>query len=389
MSSIVTAPSPTALQFSGVLPTGGPMLSVLAKRTYTVDADGRCAPAEDQVPLFGAPEPDPDDPALLVADTDQHPYKPRTDVVVLGRAYGSARARRLDVSVHVAGRDKRIAVLGERTCSLGPGGRIQLSEPGPIDQVPLSYKLAYGGRDRGAELKYGNPLKTAPTLPQGMKGVDLDAASPFLYPRNPCGRGYLVEPTAEAVELLELPQLEDPTDLLTPARLAAGWIDQWHRMPLPQSTGWIDYGWYPRVAFFGIVPVVDYFDEPPLEVERGLAPAFLRDGTGETPPESRFELTCGASLGLQLPHLRGGEPVELRGLHRRRPRWGLTVPPPPRIWIDGRNGKLTPTEPVLHTLSIEPDEDRVTLVWRGCAPAIRAYAPQELESMPLRVEWRD
>ena len=76
-------------------------------------------------------------------------------------------------------------------------------------------------------------------------------------------------------------------------------------------------------------------------------------------------------------------------MHRQRPRWGFAVPPPPRIWTDGRNGKVTATEPVLHTLFIEPDEDRVTVVWRGAAPALRAYAPQELETMPLRVEWRD
>lgn len=389
MRSIVTAPCPTALQVSALLPSDKPMLAVLAKRTYTVDGDGRLALAEEQAPLMGIPTPDPDDAALLAVDTDLHPYKPRTDVVVLGRAYGSARARRLDAVVTVAGREKRIAVLGERTCSMGPGGSIRISEPGPIDQVPLTYAYAYGGRDRGAEAKYGNPLKTAPTLPQGLAGVDLDAASPFLYPRNPAGRGYLVEPTPEAVAMLAMPQLEDPTDLLGPARLAAGWVDQWHRMPLPQATGWVDYGWYPRVAFFGVVPIVDCFDEPPLEVERGLAPAFLRDGTGETPPACRFELQCGASLGLQLPYVRPGDPIELRTMHRKRPRWGFAVPPPPRIWIDGRDGKMTPTEPVLHTVLIEPDEDRVSVVWRGAAAALRAYAPQELETMPLRVEWRD
>lgn len=385
---IVTAPCPTALQVSGALPSGGPMLAVLAKRTYKVDADGRLSRADEQTPLFGIPEQDPDDPALLAVDTDLHPSKPRTDVVVHARAYGHARARRLDVAVHVAGREKRITVLGPRTCSLGPGGKIQFSEPGVIDQVPLTYAFAYGGRDRGAEAKYGNPLKTAPTLPQGLQGVDLDAASPFLYPRNPAGRGYLIEPTAEALDLLQLPQLEDPTDLLSPTRLAAGWVDNWHRMPLPQATGWVDYGWYPRVAFFGVVPIVDCFDEPPLEVERGLAPEFLRDGTGETPDACRYELQCGASLGLQVPYLRTGDAVELRALHRQRPRWGFAVPPAPRIWTDGRDGKVAPTQPVLQTLLVEPDDDRVTLVWRGSAPALRPYAPQELESMPLRVEWR-
>ena len=55
----------------------------------------------------------------------------------------------------------------------------------------------------------------------------------------------------------------------------------------------------------------------------------------------------------------------------------------------GRKGAMTPTEPAVHTLIVEPDADRVTVLWRGCAAALRRYAPQELATMPLRVEWAD
>ena len=59
----------------------------------------------------------------------------------------------------------------------------------------------------------------------------------------------------------------------------------------------------------------------------------------------------------------------------------------PRIWVDGRKGTLKETEPVIHTVVIEPDLDRVTILWRGSAPALRPYLPAELAKMPFNVEW--
>jgi hypothetical protein len=161
-------------------------------------------------------------------------------------------------------------------------------------------------------------------------------------------------------------------------------------MPLPWATGWIDYAWYPRVAYLGVVPIVEYFDEPPLEVERGLVPDYLADGTGRMIRErSAFDIANGAAPFLQLELLRGGEPVELHGLHPNHSRWAFTLPPAPRLATDGREGRLNPAEAVLHNLVLEPDDNRVTLLWRGAAKALRRYAPRELETMPLRVEWRD
>lgn len=389
MPKLETSPSETAAQVSALLPSGEPMLAILAKRTYVVDALGRCVAAPEQAGFVGAPVPDPEVKGLLLADSDLVAYKLRTDVVVHGHVYGDGRARRLEAGVKVAGLHKRLLALGERRCSLSRAGAVLFSDPAPIDKVPLRWTHAYGGRDRGGEAKYGNPLKEDPKLAREMPDVDLDAASPFLYPRNPCGRGYLVEVAPAAVEALELPQLEDPSDPLSPARLAAGEVDQWYRMPLPQGTGWVDYGWYPRCAFVGIVPCCEWFDAPPAEVERGLVPRELADGTGQVPPLNYLELASGAALGLQAPHLRGGETVELLHMHPQHPRWRVVVPAAPRLAVDARKGKLRTVEPVLHTLVVEPDEGRVTVVWRGCAPALRTYLPAELAEMPMRAAWDD
>jgi hypothetical protein len=208
-----------------------------------------------------------------------------------------------------------------------------------------------------------------------------------VYPRNPVGVGYLIDAGPEAVERLVLPNLEDPEDPLTADRVVLGDPDRWPILPLPQATEWMHYEWFPRVAFLGLIPDHDPSVGPPAEIRRGFAPEGLMD---LAPPWQKVDpLACnGASVGLRLPHLGGGEAIGLEHVHPRRARFAFHLPPErPGIWTDGRGGALTPTDPVIHTVLLEPDEDRLSIVWRGAAPALRPYLPEELESMPLRVQW--
>lgn len=386
MGHVQTAPSETAVQVSARHPDGGWTLTILAKRTYAIDDAGGIAPAAEQPGLRPVPEWEPSLPQLLVADMETFTHKLRTDVVVQGHVHGDGQARRLVAEVAVADRRVRVQVSGERRCTLGRTGGVVFSEPAPIERVPLHHTHAYGGRDAVFEALHGNPVRDDPRF-HGMTDEQYDAASPYLYPRNPCGRGYLIEATREAVEALEPPQLEDPADPLTPRRLAVQDCLQWYRMPLPQGTGWIDYDWYPRIAFLGVVPICARFDAPPAEVTRGLVPPGLAAGDGARPPNHALEMSSGAAPALQVPHLRGGEPVALVHMHPRRARWELCVPPAPALAIDARKGGVRAVEPVLHTLQIEPDRGRLTVVWRGCGPALRRYLPQELAGMPMRVAW--
>ncbi|MCY1059379.1 DUF2169 domain-containing protein [Nannocystis sp. SCPEA4] len=389
MTRVQTAPSDTASQLSVRLPDGRWALAILAKRTYVFDDAGRHGVAAEQPGFVLAPVWDPDLPELLVADIDTYVYKLRTDVVVQGHVYGDGQASRVDAEVAVAGRTTRLRVLGERRCALAPVGGLRFSSPTAIERVPLRYTHAYGGRDRVHEARHGNPAREDPRF-RGMTEAQLDAASPYLYPRNPHGRGYLIEPTREAVEALELPQIEDPDDAVRTDRLAVQDFTQWHRMPLPRGTDWIDYGWYPRVALLGVVPIAGGFERPPAEVARGLVPPALAAGDGTKPPHHALEVSSGASLTLQLPYLRGSEAIVLQHIHPRRPRFELRVPAAPELAIDARKGgAVQAVEPVLHTLLIEPDHGRMTVVWRGCGPTRRRHAPHEFNKMAMRVAWRD
>ncbi len=366
-------------------PDGNWMLSVLAKRTYRLLDSGRCVLAEEQLPLQEEPVTDPAAPELMLADIDLYPYKPATDVVVRGQGRSASPTRQLEVSVEVGRVRKTLLVLGERRAAFSATGRLFFSDPTLFQELPLRYDHAYGGSDALAEAKYGIPAEPFKDwLPKHLNVKDL---SPYRYPRNPCGKGYVIDATPEAIETLELPRIEDPADRLTPERLALGRPGAWPRMPLPASFDWLNLGWFPRVAYLGVLPDFDPVEGPIAEVARGFAPPdVLKDGLVQD--KFNLRLTNGASLGLQLPYLRGDENCRLHNIHPKELSFAFRLPGErPRIWTDGRKGKLNETQPVIHTVLIEPDEQRLTILWRGAAPALRPYLPQELEKMPLRVEW--
>jgi hypothetical protein len=382
----ITQCSPTAQQMSGLDPEGREILSVLAKRTYQLEMSGRCVLAEEQLPLVTEPVADPDVPDLLAQDMDIYPFKPATDVVLRGHVWPSSGCRSLEAAVQVGSAKKALLAIGDRKCYLSATGRIVFSEPAPLRPIPLSYRLAYGGKDAVTEARQDDPFEG---LRQHIPDtVDLSQASPYAYPRNPCGVGYLVEASAEAVDQLKLPNLEDPADRLSSERLVVGKVQRWSLMPLPQALDWVHHFWFPRLALFGYYPEHELSDNKPIaEVARGFIPSEVMLRTRES-EKHLMRFTNGASLGLQLPFLKGDEQCLLTNIHPMKPRFGFRLPGGrPKIWTDGRNGKLSSTEPVIHTVLIEVEEQRLSIVWRGSAPALRRYFPEELEKMPFRVAW--
>jgi hypothetical protein len=187
------------------------------------------------------------------------------------------------------------------------------------------------------------------------------------------------------VERLVLPNFEDPHDRLTPERLCVGAMGRWPRQPIPQGFGWFGLMWFPRSAYFGMVPEHDPLDAPFAEGARGYSPPELLQARWQ---QVSPRAANGASPGLALPYLRGNETIRIEHLHPQRPSLEIRLPGErPTMRADGRQGKMLDTEPVIHTVLIEPDEDRVSIVWRGSAPALRPYLPEELARMPFQVRW--
>lgn len=139
-----------------------------------------------------------------------------------------------------------------------------------------------------------------------LEGHDCD--HPGLYPRNPVGKGYMVLPGP--IEDLELPNLEDPHDLLTPERLVTGRPENWYRQPLPWCFEWSVGSMFPRSRFLGGEPWFPPPDGPELpEVARGFCPPGLR-GLTEDGPEMLGYLQE-ASLGMTFRRPLAGQPVRI------------------------------------------------------------------------------
>jgi len=371
------------LQMSGRNPQGYYILSVLHRITYHRQATGLLVRAPEQTPLVVDPL---DEGRHLIADTDLYPMKPKTDVVVLGHAYGRGR-NLFDAAVSVNDNlARRIRVIGDRSLASLGDGKVIFSPPAPVDKMPLSYKFAYGGTDTIAENASDHFWVRLPKE-RGLPPEQRSTLNPYCYQRNPLGRGYIMKLTTEAVNATQLPNLEDPEALLTPQNLASNDPGDWMARPLPVATEWMFHNWFPRIGYLGMHIGMNEEPKSLAEIERGYSPPHIWRMRNPS-IEDAFLFTCGASLGLQFPHFRGGESIQLENMHPKESRIVYRLPSErPRIWVDGRKGTLKETEPVIHTVIIEPDHDRVSVVWRGCATALRPYMPQELEKMPLKVEW--
>lgn len=374
-----------AIQLSGRDLKGQSTLSVVARRTYTLNESGRCTLAEVQAPLSEDCSFYPDNPRLFCNDVDLLTNKTLTDIVIKGHACNSGKSSRFLAGFQIGKFTNNILVVGNRKPYL-QNGRIKFGEPDLVDKVPLRYDFAYGGKDSIGEQKIGlPPSEMIKSLPSD---IDVLEGNLYRYMRNPLGKGYLVELNNQSLELTELPNLEDPADLLTPENLVVGKLENWVHMPLPRCTDWVHPAWFPRVAYFGFYRMEDYIKTLRLkEIEKG----FLQMNV-LTAKQGQLNLLCnnGASLGFQLPYLRLGEMCKLTNVHPLKKEFEFQIPKEsPEIFVDGRNGTLKKTMPVIQTVIIEPEKNLLSIVWRGTAPAVRPYFDQELQTMPFKVNWRN
>ena len=331
------------------------MAYALAKFTYRI-SHGACVLTKGE-PLFHDFR-DPKVQPPLLPGSEFWPCKYQTDVVVKGEAFapGGRPTQTMQVSVTVGGATKRIQVLGRRTVQWDSRGKPRLGTPEPFTRMPITYDRAYGGADQRVSVRSG--ALTVGDLER------LRADHPGLYPRNPFGKGYLVLP--DPTPGIELPNLEDPEDLLTPERLIVGDPALWHRQPLPMGFDYTNPLMFPRYVYLGL----DAWFTPPqgsslAEIRRGWLPLNYRRRYGTqidpTRPAS-FRYYQEGSLGMVFPALPPGTPMVVRGLHPEQPELRFPVPPEPRmaIVIEGQRQNL---KPQLCNLLLEPARNQMSVVY--------------------------
>lgn len=343
----------------------------LIKRTWRIDRGALSLDAP--LPL----EHDLRDPKLqprLPPSTDFWPHKAHTDVVVQGAAWApDARpVASMEVRVDVGPASRRAAVFGRRFASRA-NDRTAFTAPERFEQVPLTWDRAYGGAD--LRVPVGPEFAIAASM-----GLDCD--HPGVYPRNPLGRGYVVEgdPFAD----VELPQVEDPDDLLTPERFVVGDPRAWSRQPLPVCFDWSHPIMLPRLWFFGFDAYFPVDDAQLPEVARGWVPAGLREALARD-GSLLILARQSAAPSMVFRDLAPGAPIAVRGMHPSYDVLRFPLPPPPDVVMRIEHS-ATRVQPRLHQLVILPDQETVTATWgveRSDLP--RAFIPGVHGHIPLSV----
>ncbi len=323
------------------------IFSLLLKRTYDIKRNGVLVRSSKTFPLRKIDEYyDDGDPewATIKFESELVPYKPYTDIIVIGKAYAAngVPVQQMDVSVSVGTRMKTIRILGDRECRYNSGHLPTFTDPIHFQEMEIRYERAFGGKD------------------------DISAPqTPLIYPRNDMGSGLVLKNVRERVEGLALPNLEDPDDLLTVDRIILDDPYRWNSLPLPQGFGWQHRSWYPRSSFVGSMPPYLDTDEVMREEMLGLVPQRQIALSRQFKLPSYYAyFNNGASTGLIFKSLSGNEFIKLTGL---TPSGLLEFNLPgeiPRLMLDIGLGE-NELNPILHTICIRPDDMQIDLIWRG------------------------
>lgn len=298
---------------------GRDLFVLVLKATYRLGPDGQLGLAGEQLPvdLTGTYN---GEPGLSSArfEPEIAPYKLATDVVLVGHAYPDRHgATWADVGFQVGPVSKIVRVFGDRWW-YGRMGVAGISDPQPFERIPLVYERAFGGWDR-----------TSP-----------DPAEHTFDKRNPVGAGFHDPKRGQLVDGLPLPNLEWPQQPITAFGDA----------PPPAGLGFLGPAWSPRVALAGT------YDQAWLDQRMPLLPRDF---------DRRFYNA--APLDQIAPgHLRGDEPVRI---DNASPRGSLDFRLPgvaaPQVGVALRGAQPQMQEAPLDTVILDPDEDRVILLWRA------------------------
>lgn len=373
-----------AKQVSGYDDLGNNILSLLYKQTFSINKSGEPYLADEQIPLHTDQVTYPHYKNLLQTESDIYPFKKYCDIIVKGSAKNFDKKKQFIAEVNFGTVMHQMHIQGNQKTYLDQHKKIKFSDIEIIDEVPLQFNFAYGGIDKEAEKKI--VIKDLELLKKIDPTIDFLAGNPYRYPRNPEGKGFIVDFNKDTIEQLELPNIQDPENLLTPENLILNNPKKWLDMPIPYATDWVSPIWFPRLAYAGFMDFESRNTSMLKEVKNKLVEKdiFENKGLGKN-ANLRFS-NCG-SHALQIAHNIPINQCQLINIHPSNKNFIFKLPSTrPKLYVDGRNGKLTPTISVMDTLIIEPNKNSFSIVWRGTAKALRPYLIHELENMPFQVD---
>jgi len=333
----------------GQAPDGTPILSVLLKRSYRIDAGGLAVQLEHAQPLvpgdrhFGDPM-----NTTIAHESDHIPFKPATDIVIQANAHAhnNTPVHELTVSVMVGTHRKDIQVIGDRLAKRGPARLPIFTDPAPFTTMPMRYEHAYGGID-----------------------VTSDPSMANAYARNHLGRGFVVSDSPAAIDGLELPNIEAPDDRLTPERLSCGHVMHWQRQPMPDGIAWTSKYAQPRASYAGVMPGDRALEAKLRRAYTKAVPAHQQADYAKTAlPDMNFAFFNGASRGLVRPYLQPAERLAFRNLHQAGDIITTLPATFPAISLDIGQGPQPGKPAILQTAMFRLDAMEFDLVWRAAFP---------------------
>jgi len=261
-----------------------------------------------------------------------------TDVYLRGHAtapQGQA-VRQMAVGLRVGPCVLHLQVHGDRVWERAYGRGAVPSSPQVFVRMPLIWERAYGGAAVGSTER-----------------------APAWEPRNPVGCGFETDPSAAVGRAV--PNIEGPHEL----------IGQLSDRPMPVGVGPIARHWQPRVTHAGT------YDE---HWRRQRAPLW--------PDDFKTQFFNAAPVALQAqPHLHGGEPVRLLGLHADGPIDFFL----PKLRLESCHEFMDRpglrAVPVLDGVQIDTDAMRLTLYYRAALPAPMALVRHRASLLRLRQPW--
>jgi hypothetical protein len=96
-----------------------------------------------------------------------------------------------------------------------------------------------------------------------------------------------------------------------------------------------------------------------------------------------------SAIGMRTNAVAPGDVVALHGLHPRELRWTFRVPsekPSMHIRFSGEK-PITLPPPLIRTVLIEPDEDRLTLIWTAELQVPAPPGSKQLDGLQHVVLW--
>jgi hypothetical protein len=322
---LINATKFTAGYTLGMDPDGREHVVVVVKGTYRLPSEDRAPElAAEQAPLVMADEftGEPGRSATIY-ESDFPLYKPRCDVLLNGSAYapGGRPTTKVTVGLRVGAMQKSFTVVGPRIWRRSLLAA-KPSAPQPFARLPISYDQAYGGRDVSAR----NPDKEK------------------TYADNPAGCGYY--PLTSRGKLIGKP-LPNTAELGTT-------VDTCRGRSRPMAFGPIGRNFAARFPLGGT------YDQNWIDNVFPFLPADFDPRYHQAAPPEQ-----------QIDHPRGGEKVVLAGLTPS----GRSVfrLPTVELPIEFMNVDHDRTEvaAAVDTIIIEPDQERLLLVWRASVPLRR------------------